>query len=139
MRDTELKRQRDNALYSVYVDGLEHGRFASMREAGRYASKHPAPRYFIEAEKASILVGRIMAKVSLIDLNSNSRRRVWHLYRRYQHFLSEHPGCKLSRERVLEEIVMEPAPEFYLEPQQARKILQREIKKVRLRWMQQGS
>ena len=138
MKDTELKRQRDRALYSVYVDGLEHGRFASMREAGRYASKHPAPRFFIEAEKASILVGRIMAKVSLINLNSNSRRLVWQLYYRYRQYLSEHPGCKLSRERVLEEIVMEPAPEFYLEPQRARKILQKEIKKVRQRWMQQG-
>jgi len=137
MKDTELKKQRDRALYAVYVNGLEQGRFASMREAGRYACKQPAPRFFIEAEKASILVGRIMAKVSLIDLNSNSRRRVWQLYFRYRHYLSEHPGCKLSRERVLEEIVMEPAPEFYLEPQQARKILQREIKKVRQRWMQQ--
>ena len=137
MRDTELKRQRDKALYSVYVAGLELGHFASMREAGRYASKHPAPRFFIEAEKASILVGRIMAKVSLIDLNSNSRRRVWQLYRRYQQYLLSNPDCKLSRERILEEIVNEPAPEFYLEPQQARKILQREIKRVRQRWMRQ--
>lgn len=138
MKDTELKRQRDRALYSVYVEGLEQGRFASMREAGRYASKHRAPRFFIEAEKASILVGRIMARVSLINLNSNSRSLVWELYRRYKEYLALHPGCKLSRERVLEEIVMQEAPEFYLEPQRARKILQKEIKKVRQKWMQQG-
>lgn len=133
-KDTELKRERDKALYSVYMEALEEGRFRSMCEAAEYVCRHPAPRYFIEAEKASILVGRIMAKVSLIHLNSNSRRLVWQLYREYLKYMERHPGCRLSRERVMEEIVMLPAPEFYIEPQRTRKILNKEIKRIRSRW-----
>lgn len=134
MKNTELKKARDRALYSAFKKGLGEGRFATMRDAAKYVCRQPAPRFFIEAEKASILVGRILANVSLINLNSCSRRMAWQLYRDYRRFLSAHPGCKMSRERIMEILVDNPAPEFYLEPQRTRKILYQERRKERQRW-----
>ena len=133
MKNTELKKLRNKALYLAYKDGLEKGCFATMREAAKYVCKHPAPRFFIEAEKASVLVGKILSNVSLINLNTCSRRLVWQLYHNYQDYIAKHPGCKLSRERIMEILVDEPAPEFYLEPQRTRKILYTEFKKARMR------
>ena len=133
MRDTELKRKKAEALYSVYKRCLEEGHFASMREVARYASKQPAPRFFIEAKIASDLVGRISRKVSLINLNSNSRKQVWQLHGMYQKYLAEHPDCQLSRERIMEILVDEPAPEFYITTEGARRLLYGEIRKVRRR------
>ena len=134
MKNTELKRSRDKALYKEFRKGLSEGKFATMGEAAEYVCKQPAPQYFIEPKKASDIVGRILADVSLIHLNSCSRRRAWQLYRRYVQYMEEHPDCKMSRERVMEIIVEEPAPEFYIEAQRAKKILNRERKIARKKW-----
>lgn len=134
MKNTELKKTRDKALYHEFRKGLSEGKFATMGEAAEYVCKQPAPQFFIEPKKASVLVGRIMADVSLINLNSCSRRRAWELYRRYVRYMDEHPGCKLARERVMEILVEEPAPEFYIEAQRAKKILNKERKQARKKW-----
>lgn len=125
MKDTELKRMRDEALYEVYLQGLEAGAFESLQEAADYVSTHPAPQYFIAAKKVSDYFGMIESHVSLIALNSASRRRVWRLYAEYRRWLQENPGSKLSRERVCELLVDEPAPEFYLKPDSVRLIILR--------------
>lgn len=135
MKNTELKRARDAALYAVYKEGLSEGRFETLGQAARYVCEHPAPRFYIEGDKASLLIGKILVGESLISYNSCSRRLAWHLHKRYKEYLERHPGCKVARERILEEIVEEPAPEFFLEPQRARKIIQQERKKERQRWV----
>lgn len=134
MKYTELKTARNRALYAAFKKGLSDGSFATMRDAARYVCKQPAPSYYIEAEKASMLVGRILQGVSLINLNSCSRRKAWQLYRNYMKYLEEHPCCKLSRERIMEILVDEQAPEFYLEPQRTRKILYQERRKASRKW-----
>lgn len=125
MKDTELKRMRDEALYNVYLQGLEAGEFASQQQASDYVSLHSAPQYFIEAKKLSTYFGMIESHISLIALNSASRRRVWHLYDEYRAWRRNHPDSKLTRERVCELLVEEPAPEFYLKPESVRRIIQR--------------
>lgn len=134
MKNTDLKKERDRALYLAFKKGLGEGKFATMRDAAKYVCRQPAPRFFIEPEKASIIIGRILANVSLINLNASSRRMAWQLYRNYNDYLAAHPDCKLSRGRIMEILVYEPAPEFYLEPQRTRKIIYKERKKARETW-----
>lgn len=134
MKDTELREARDRAVYQVYLKGLEEGRFSSLRNAAGYICRQPAPRFFIDSRTASLLVGRIPAKISLMDLKPAGRRRVWQLYRNYQRFMDENPKCTLPRERIIEILVEEPAPEFYLTPVSIRHILQREIGKKKKAW-----
>lgn len=131
MRDTELKRKKAEALYSVYKQGLQEGRFASLYDAGRCCSRSPAPCFFISAKRASILLGRIYAHISLIDLNPSQRRMVWQLWHNYNAYLADNPECNLSRERILEILVDEPAPEFYITTDGARRLLYTEIKRTR--------
>lgn len=131
MRDTELKRQKAAALYSVYKQGLQRGMFVSLCDASRIIIRKPAPCFFISAKRASLLIGRINSKVSLINLNSSQRRMAWQLWYNYWDYLEKHPGCTLSRERVLEILVDEPAPEFYISAEGARKVLQEQIQNTR--------
>lgn len=133
MKDTELKRKKAQALYSVYVKGLEEGRFDSLLGAGRWCASQPAPCFFISARQASILLGRIQSKVSLINLGSMQRKMVWCLWHRYQDYLASHPDNTLSRERVMELLVDEPAPEFFISCEGARKILRQQIRNTRKR------
>ena len=123
MKDTELKRQRDRDLYKVYVHSLSTGHFASIGQAADYARRQPAPQWYISGRTASLLIGRIMAHQSLINLNSNSRQRIWFLYDRYRDYLKAHPGCTLSRELILEQLVEQPAPHFFVSAGRAKHII----------------
>ncbi len=131
MKDTEIKRKKADALYSVYKKGLVEGRFDSLFGAGRWCAVQPAPCFFISARQASLLLGRIQARVSLINLSSSQRKMAWRLWRNYREYLQKHPGNTLSRERILEILVDEPAPEFYITGDAARRILRGEILKAR--------
>jgi hypothetical protein len=134
MKDSELKRLRDADLYKAYLQGLETGAFRNMSQAADYVIRQPAPQFYISAREANLHIGKILSRVSLISLNSTSRRRVWQIYDRYMEYLDAHPGCNLSRERIIEHIVDEPAPEFYLSWTSARHILKREVNKRRRKW-----
>ncbi len=134
MKDTELRKRRDADLYREYVKGLETGCFANMSEAAEYVIRQPAPQFYISSREVNLYIGRIQAGISLITLNSTSRRRVWQLYDNYLLYLQQHPDCNLSRERVLELLVEEPAPEYYVTWRSAREILRKEVNKRRQRW-----
>lgn len=134
MKDTQLKKERDAALYREYVKGTGEGRFASMCEAADYVIRQPAPRFFISAKEASNRIGRILSGKEHIDRRSPSQRRVLLLLDRYRDYLAANPDCRLSRESILEVLVQEPAPEFYLGWEAARQILRREVSKRRKLW-----
>lgn len=136
MRDTELIRAKEDAIYAVYKRGLEEGRFRSFREAGAWVCRQPAPRYFIDSRTASLLIGKIRNQDFLMGLHPSSRRLVIHLEGKYRKYLCEHPKSTLSRERVMELLVDEPAPEFYISPEGARRIIRKAIRRVREQWEQ---
>lgn len=131
MRDTEIKQLRDQDLYETYKRVLREGQFSSMREAADYARLQPASQFYISAREAASHIGKILSCKSLIDLNLQSRRKVWQLYEMYEQYLREHPDNTLSRERILELLVACPAPEFYLSVDRAKHIIVYEQRKVR--------
>lgn len=133
MRDTELKRKKAEALYSVYKQGLQAGRFASLYDAGRMISREPAPCFYISPKRASLLLGRIKKHISLINLNESQRRMAWQLWFNYQDYIAAHPDNTISRERILELLVDEPAPEFYISTDGARRLLNAERHRARKR------
>lgn len=134
MRCTDLKRQRDKAIYECYRSGLEQGRFTSLSSAAHYLMSCPAPRFFIEGRTASLLVGRLLRGESLDDLHPSSRKQAVQLKDNYLAYLREHRGTTMPRVRILEMLVEEPAPEFYIGWRSMMYTLKREIKKVRMRW-----
>ena len=131
MRDTGLKQKKAEALYAVYKRGLDEGRFDSLFAAGRWCARQPAPCFYISSKRASLLLGKVFAGEQLTDINASQRRMVRQLVNDYQRFLDEHPGTTLSRERILELLVDEPAPEFYMTGDAARRVLREQIKKAR--------
>lgn len=131
MKDSELKQIRDEDLYRVYVRTLKERDCASLMEAADAARLEAAERYYISANEAASHIGCIQSGKSLINLNSCSRRRIWQLWDNYRRWRDEHPESTLSRERVLEELVQEPAPEFYISASHARHMIIKERRKVR--------
>lgn len=131
MRDTKLKQRKRRDLYSLYKIGLNEGRFSSMREAGVWLSRQPAPCYYISPEEACKLIGRILGGRGLEDVNSSTRRMVWALYRNYKEYLYKHPKSRKSRVSIMNELVDQPAPEFYMTSDAIRRALREEINEVK--------
>ena len=129
-----MKRRRDKALYRVYVKGLRNGMFTSFRNAGELVRTEHAPEFFISSREASLHIGRILSFNSLSDLHPLSRVRIWELFSRYIAYLESHPGTTLTRERILDDIVEEEAPEFYVTAEMARKIIMEESRRRRESW-----
>ena len=123
MRDTRLKQMKRQDLYSIYRKGLVDGQFSSMRDAGLWICTQPAPHYYVSPEFASWLVGRIIAGQSLDDLNPSTQRMARQLYRNYEEYLRYHPDNKRSRVEIMNELVDQPAPEFYMTPDAIRRAL----------------
>lgn len=133
MKPSDLKRKKALALYDVYRRGLEEGRFSSMRNAGEWVASQPAPSFFIPAEKASLYMGMLQNGVPLPALSPTQRKLIGDLYERFTAWLASHPGSGMSRERIMEEIVESPAPEFYMTGEAVRKVLRQVIRDVRRR------
>ena len=131
MKDQSLKRRKRQDLYSLYLKGLEEGRFLSMRDAAEWLCRQPAPRYYIDPKKASDYVGMILGRRSLVHLNSSQRRMARKLCQEYLDWRKQYPDVKRSRLLVLDEIVDRPAPEFYMTADAVRKMLREEINEVK--------
>ena len=134
MKDSTLKRRKRQALYALYKKGLEEGKFTSMRDAGRYLCRQPAPCFYISPERASILVGRLIAGNPIDDLHKTQQRMVHKLFMMYKDFLCEHPDTTLSRVSIMNILVDGPAPEFYMTAGAIRKTLREEIRETKKKY-----
>lgn len=132
MKDTELKEMRDREFYRLYVRSLDDGmHFESQRKAADILKDRPAPGYFISAREASLQIGKLMCHVQDIGVSSQQRRKINDIYRRYKEYLRSHTDCAMSRIQVLELIVDDEAPEWYMTSELARKILRKECRRRR--------
>ena len=135
MRDVSLKEKRDSDIYRLYLRGLEATEFTSLSGAAKYVCRHPAPCFYITAKQANLQIGKILSNISLIALSSKTRAKIWRLYDNYVQYMKDHPDCREPRQSVLDILVEQEAPEFYLDTQRVRKILKKEVNKRRRKWM----
>lgn len=118
---------RNEDLYKAYVRGLEQCHPASFMDAVELARTSPAPRFYIEPETATIIISRMKAGTPM-NLHPIGMKRAEELFRRYNEYIRTAP--RMSIEKIMEEIVRMPAPEFYIGPSRARKIIMEERHKA---------
>ena len=129
-KDTSLRMQRDEALFEAYTRALRERNFASQSEAINFVRRGPAPRFFIDGNFCTIVIGR-MRRGKPTGLKGEQRKRKF--YDLYRLFLQEKakPGNEsLPVREICSRIVEMPAPEFYLNYRAASGIIarQRELK-----------
>lgn len=132
MKDTELREERDRALFETYTRGLATQHFSNMHDAVDWCREQPAPKFYISSRALSLYIGRIIGGDSLGELHFSTREQVMELYSRFLTYAREHSGCGYSRARICEIIVDDPAPKFYISSTHAISVLQKErMKRLR--------
>lgn len=114
--------ERDHALLAAYRMVAAKVPHISMSQIADMAVRSPAPRFYISEEHAAVIMSRMLKGRPLPITTQPTRRRIYtEIFARLQAYLPLPPGITLLQ--AVAEIVNSPAPEFYVEPKYAIKIL----------------
>lgn len=123
MKSTSLREHRNQDLYKSYLAAVGSDRtFSSIAEAADFARLQPAPMFYIEGRTAAQTIKLIESRISLIGMHPLMRKRIWKLYDDYRQYIAEN-GEQRSITRAMNELVVRPAPEFYISAEHARHII----------------
>lgn len=120
---SEYAHERTRDLLKVYFRYIETCRHISMPDVFKRIVEMPASRFWVSSSRASVVVASIMRGDDLHYMRSNKREMFLEIYRRVVALRAKQPD--LSLPRLIEKVLAQPAPKFYLAPGSARVIILR--------------
>lgn len=126
MKDTELRQEKDRELYSTYIRGLREQRFINMHDAADWVRSQPASKFYISSKALVNYIGAINHGSMPPNMRRWNDKKMKILYQMYLEFMAKNPNCKMSRERICEILVDEPAPMFFIGCESCVKAIHRE-------------
>ena len=115
-----------NSFYESYKEVKKKKPFATQNEVIEYAVKSEAPRFYVTFENARRFISLLSRKKKLPIVNENKLEMYKEIYRRYINRVKE---CnKRYKYMILEKIIEEPAPSFYLEEETFRGIIYKTLR-----------
>ena len=115
-----------NSFYESYKELKKTRPFATQNEVIEYAVKSEAPRFYVTFENARRFVSLLLRKKKLPIVNENKLEMYKEIYRRYIKQMKD--SNKRYKYLILEKIIEEPAPSFYLEEETFRGIIYKTLR-----------
>lgn len=115
-----------NTFYESYKELKKSKPFATQNEVIEYAVKSEAPRFYVTFENARRFVSLLLRKKKLPIVNENKLEMYKEIYRRYIKQMKD--SNKRYKYLILEKIIEEPAPSFYLEEETFRGIIYKTLR-----------
>ena len=115
-----------NTFYESYKELKKSKPFATQNEVIEYAVKSEAPRFYVTFENARRFVSLLLRKKKLHIVNENKLEMYKEIYRRYVKQMKD--SNKRYKYLILEKIIEEPAPSFYLEEETFRGIIYKTLR-----------
>lgn len=116
-----------NSFYESYKELRKVKPFATQNEVIEYAAKRKAPRFYVTFENARRFISILARKKKLPIINENKIAMYKEIFRRYMQQVKD--SNKRYKYLILEKIIEEPAPSFYLEEETFRGIIYKTIRK----------
>ena len=112
-----VRNMRKQDVVNSFFESLKEVRktrpFATQDEIIRHAANGNAPRFYVTFENARRFVSLLARKKKLPLINTNKLAMYKEIYRRYRKRVKE---CgERYKYIILDEIIREPAPSFYLD------------------------
>lgn len=113
-------------FYESYKELKKKKPFATQNEVIEHALKSEAPRFYVTFENARRFISLLSRKKRLPIINENKLAMYKEIYRRY---IKQVKDCnKRYKYLILEKIIEEPAPSFYLEEETFRGIIYKTLR-----------
>lgn len=125
-----VREMRKQDVIDSFFDSLREVRqnkpFATQNEVIEHAVKKGAPRFYVTFENARRFISLLARKKKLPLINSNKLEMYKEIYRRYMQQVKD--CSKRYKYLILERIIEEPAPSFYLDEETFRGIIYKTIR-----------
>ncbi len=123
--NSTVREMRRHDVIDSFFESLKELRktkpFITQSEVIEHASKSQAPRFYVTFENARRFVSLLVRKKKLPIVNGNKLSMYKEIYRRYREQVKDcSPRYKYL---ILEKIIEEPAPSFYLDEETFRGIV----------------
>lgn len=129
MNQRELIRERNADFIERYRETRRECHNTNIKDYVRIAIRKPARRFYIEKERAYDIIMFMENNVAFASPNPNKIRMYDEIYLRYKARMEQNPNAQKSE--VIEAVINEPAPEFYIGIHRATRIINRNNKRVR--------
>lgn len=125
-----VREQRKEDVINCFFDTLKEVRktrpFATNNEVIERATKNSAPRFYVTFENARRFISLLSRKKQLPIMNANKLAMYKEIYRRYINKVKD--SSKRYKYLILESIIEEPAPSFYLDEETFRGIVYKTLR-----------
>lgn len=132
MTDLSVGEMRKQAIIDTFFETLKNYRkidpFATLEKIIEKAANTKAPRFFVSFENARRFVSMLVRKKKLPLVNKNKVELYKELFRRYKKYRQEDITNPVINYTLLEKIIEEPAPSFYLDTETFRCLLYKALR-----------
>ena len=125
---SEYHRERTRDLLRAYFRYLEACKHVSKPDVFKRVVEMPAARFWVSTPRATVVVASIMRGDKLLSMRPNKREMFFEIHRRAVELRRKHSDWSMPK--LIEAVIAQPAPKFYLAPGSARIL----IFKARKQW-----
>lgn len=127
---SQLQHERDDDLMRAFQKELAGRPHILLPEVLNAVVSSPSKRFWVTSERAAIVIYNMMKGDELEHMRPLKRKMFREIYRRVMKLKANYP--QLSIPILTEQVVAEPAPEFYITPGSAKVIISRIRKRRRI-------
>ena len=120
---SQLQHERDDDLMRAFQQELAGRPHILLPEVLNAVVSSPSKRFWVTSERAAIVIYNMMKGDELEHMRPLKRKMFREIYRRVMKLKANYP--QLSIPILTEQVVAEPAPEFYITPGSAKVITSR--------------
>lgn len=124
---SEHAEARTQDLLRVYFDYLRSCKHINMVDVFKRVAESPASRFWVSSSRAAVVAAAIARGDKLSYMRPNKREMFFEIYRRAIALKDAHPDWALSQ--LVQHVVRQQAPRFYLSPGSARALILKGRKK----------
>jgi hypothetical protein len=124
---SEYSDERANDLLMAYFAQIKQCSYISMPDIYRAIVNSPTPRFYVSAPRASVVIAKIEKGEDISYMRPTKKEMFYEIHRRFTKLKDKFP--KRSICQIIEDIIEQPAPKFYLTPGSAKIMIQKAKKK----------
>ena len=125
--NSEHNRERSHDLFRNYSRLIESCKHIKADDIFARVVEMPASRFWVSTSRAAVVMANIMRGDKLDYMRPNKREMFFEIYHRMVEL--RHRRSDWSVPRLLDVVLAQPAPKFYMAPGSARVIILKERKK----------
>lgn len=113
--------QRNDDLMAVFRRIATNKNIIAASDIFRHVANSPAKRFWVSPERAAIVVSMLLNNKPLPAMRPNKKEMFMEIFRRFLKLRESCPNASVTE--IVSEVILQPAPKFYLTPRTTAEII----------------